>query len=178
MAAHAGIGWLFTVRVLEGLFQGVSFPCMHALWARWAPPSERSRMVMLSFAGVFLGTIIAMPMSGVLAKTWSWESVFYVFGAVGCVWYVAWFFNVKGSPEEDPFISLKEKEFILQSLGRVEGAKENIQHPWKAILTSKAVYALMAANFCENWGFYTLLTQLPTFLKGLIVHNSMNCHTF
>ncbi|XP_055627263.1 vesicular glutamate transporter 2-like [Toxorhynchites rutilus septentrionalis] len=164
-AAYAGIGWLFAVRVLEGMFQGVSFPCMHVLWSRWAPPSERSRMVMFSFAGVFAGTIIAMPMSGVLAETLSWESIFYVFGTVGCVWYIGWWLIVKRSPEEDTLISFKEKEFILQSLGRVEGEQENIRHPWRAIFTSKAVFALIVANFCENWGFYTLLTQLPTFLK-------------
>lgn len=28
------------------------------------------------------------------------------------------------------------------------------------------VWAIVSAHFCENWGFYTLLTQLPTFMKG------------
>ncbi|XP_058831826.1 vesicular glutamate transporter 2-like isoform X2 [Topomyia yanbarensis] len=165
LAAHGGVGWLIGVRVLEGMFQGVAFPCMHAVWAKWAPPNERSRMVMFSFAGVFVGTILAMPVSGILAESWTWESVFYVFGGVGIIWCIAWFLIVKRSPERDRFITLSEKEFILKSLGQVEGETEKIQHPWKAIFTSKAVIATAVANFCENYGFYFLLTQLPTFLK-------------
>ena len=28
------------------------------------------------------------------------------------------------------------------------------------------MWAIVVAHFSENWGFYTLLTQLPTFMKG------------
>ncbi|KPP56525.1 hypothetical protein Z043_125848 [Scleropages formosus] len=31
--------------------QGVTFPAMHAMWASWAPPLERSRLVTISYAG-------------------------------------------------------------------------------------------------------------------------------
>ena len=37
--------------------------------------------------------------------------------------------------------------------------------PWKAIFTSLPVWAIVVAHFSENWGFYTLLTELPSFLK-------------
>ena len=38
--------------------------------------------------------------------------------------------------------------------------------PWKAMMTSKAVWAIILAHFSENWGFYTLLTGLPMFMRG------------
>ena len=38
--------------------------------------------------------------------------------------------------------------------------------PWRAMLTSKAVWAIIIAHFAENWGFYTLLTGLPMFMRG------------
>jgi ACS family sodium-dependent inorganic phosphate cotransporter len=38
--------------------------------------------------------------------------------------------------------------------------------PWKAMLTSKPVWAIIIAHFAENWGFYTLLTGLPMFMTG------------
>ena len=38
--------------------------------------------------------------------------------------------------------------------------------PWKKMLTSKAVWAIIIAHFAENWGFYTLLTGLPMFMRG------------
>lgn len=34
------------------------------------------------------------------------------------------------------------------------------------MLTSGPVWAISAAHFAENWGFYTLLTMLPTYMKG------------
>ncbi|XP_062550218.1 vesicular glutamate transporter 2-like [Armigeres subalbatus] len=165
LAANAGVGYVIAVRILEGVFQGVTLPCMHSVWARWAPPFERSRMVLYSFAGIFVGTILGMLLSGVMAKNWNWESVFYFFGALGCVWYVGWVILVKNSPEDDRHITPNEKEFILKSIGRVEQDNQRVKHPWKGILTSTAVYGLITANFCNNYGFYTLLTQLPRFLK-------------
>ncbi|KAL1375110.1 hypothetical protein pipiens_017698 [Culex pipiens pipiens] len=164
LAARAGVGYLIATRILQGMSQGVINPCMHTVWSRWAPPSERSRMVLLAFAGVFVGTILAMLLSGVIASAWRWEGVFYIFGACSFVWFVAWFLFIRKSPEEDRFITPMEKRFILQSLGCVEG-HQKIKHPWKGILTSKAVYAIIIANFCQNWGFYNMLTQLPSFLK-------------
>jgi ACS family sodium-dependent inorganic phosphate cotransporter len=71
---------------------------------------------------------------------------------------------VRRSPEEDPFISEEEKNYIVKKLGRNEDIK--INPPWKDIFTSPAVWAIVASHCAENWGFYTLLTQLPTFLSG------------
>lgn len=39
--------------------------------------------------------------------------------------------------------------------------------PWRSILFSLPVWATVVAHFAENWGFYTLLTQLPSFLNGI-----------
>lgn len=122
-------------------------------------------MASIAFAGNYAGTVISMPMSGILANTLGWESIFYIFGAIGVAWFVAWTIIVKKSPQEDPFISEEEKNYIVYKLGN---AKQNSASnpPWKAILTSTAVWAIVASHFSENWGFYTLLTQLPTFLNG------------
>lgn len=40
--------------------------------------------------------------------------------------------------------------------------------PWKLILTSAPVWAIVFAHFAENWGFYTFLTEMPTFLSETI----------
>ena len=164
-AANMGVGTLIAVRVIEGIFEGVTFPCIHAVWSRWSPPLERSRMASLAFAGNYAGTVVSMPLSGILAVKYGWESIFYVFGAIGCIWFVCWIIIVKKSPQEDPFITEEEKRYIVNSLGNRK-VGEVLTPPWKQIFTSTAVWAIVASHFSENWGFYTLLTQLPTFLKG------------
>uniref|UniRef100_A0A1L8DE91 Sialin n=2 Tax=Nyssomyia neivai TaxID=330878 RepID=A0A1L8DE91_9DIPT len=166
IAANTNIYVMVAIRVIEGIFEGVTYPCIHAIWARWAPVYERSRMSSIAYAGSYAGTVVAMPLSGVLAQYWGWESVFYVSGAIGCIWCLAWLLIVKASPAQDPYISEEEKQYIQSSIGDL--SKQKINHPWKAIVTSTGVWAIVAANFAETWGAYTYLTQLPTFLRDTL----------
>ena len=43
VAAHTSLTLLYVVRVIEGLGEGVTFPAMLAMIARWSAPEERSR---------------------------------------------------------------------------------------------------------------------------------------
>ncbi|PFX25882.1 Vesicular glutamate transporter 2 [Stylophora pistillata] len=54
---------------------------------------------------------------------------------------------------------------LLVALRVLIGLCEDVKVPWKAIFTSLPVWAIVVAHFSENWGFYTLLTELPSFLK-------------
>ncbi|XP_063991566.1 sialin [Diachasmimorpha longicaudata] len=157
---------LVALRVVEGVFEGVTYPCIHAIWANWAPPLERSKLATLAFSGSFVGTVFAMPASGVMAEYWGWPSVFYVFGVMGLVWFVFWWALVTDKPEDDPRITRGELEYIKRSLGHTD--RGQVKHPWGEILKSPPVWAIVSAHFSENWGFYTMLTQLPTFMSDVL----------
>ncbi|VVC93389.1 unnamed protein product [Leptidea sinapis] len=43
--------------------------------------------------------------------------------------------------------------------GRCTSGLSVTSHPWRAMLTSRPVWAIVVAHFAENWGFYTLLTS-------------------
>ncbi|CAB3243765.1 unnamed protein product [Arctia plantaginis] len=165
--AHTSTALLIAVRVVEGLFEGVTYPCIHAVWSRWAPSSERARLATFAFSGSYAGTVVSMPVCSLLAHYTGWPGIFYVFGIMGLVWTTIWWLVVKESPEKDPHISPAELKYIQDSRGTqaVEGGK--IRHPWRAMLTSGPVWAIVMAHFSENWGFYTLLTLLPTFMKDV-----------
>lgn len=162
--ARASVGLLVALRILIGLCEGVVFPANHAVWTKWAPPLERSTLTTISVSGAHVGTVIAMPLSGLLAQHLGWPSVFYVFGSTGLAWAMAWFLCVRNSPSEDPSISEEERLYIETSLAN-DVQKKDVKVPWKAIFTSLPVWAIVVAHFSENWGFYTLLTELPSFLK-------------
>ncbi|KZC04249.1 Vesicular glutamate transporter 1, partial [Dufourea novaeangliae] len=159
--------FLIILRIVEGVFEGVTFPCIHAMWAHWAPPLERSKLATLAFSGSFFGTVFAMPVAGIMAERLGWSSIFYVFGAAGLVWFFFWWIIVKDKPEDDPYISEAELRYIKSSIGD-SNKKEKITHPWKEMFTSPPVWAIIAAHFSENWGFYTMLTQLPTFMNDVL----------
>jgi ACS family sodium-dependent inorganic phosphate cotransporter len=42
---------IIAVRVMEGLLQGFLYPSVHALWANWAPPLEKTKLSTIAFSG-------------------------------------------------------------------------------------------------------------------------------
>jgi len=145
---------------------------MHAMWSSWAPPLERSKLCTLSYSGSRIGTVIGLPIAGLLSASglWGgWPSVFYTFGAVGVAWSIIWMMFTHDKPANHPRISLKEKEYILSSIGSAQDKKtRKYATPWFEIWTSPAVWAIIVAHFCNNWGFYTFLTCLPSYFKEVL----------
>jgi len=170
LAAKTSIYTLVLVRVVEGVGEGVTFPAMHAMLAKWVPPQERSGLAGLVYSGAQAGTVLSLPLSGYLCDRLGWESVFYVFGTLGVVWWVLWWYLVYDSPSAHPTIHPAERRHILDSLG-------NTRHtacppvPWLAIFTSGPVWALVITHVAQNYGFYTLLTELPTYMSTVLHFN-------
>ncbi|XP_062581343.1 sialin-like [Saccostrea cucullata] len=167
LAARWNLYVFIALRIVEGIGEGVTFPAMNAMWGKWAPLWERSKLLSFTYAGAQLGTVFSMPISGILCNSdflGGWPSVFYVFGAIGCVWFVIWMLVVHDTPAEHPRISREERNYIEASVG----TRLKLKTPWLAIWTSPAVYAICAAHFSNNWGFYTMLTCLPSYMKRIL----------
>ncbi|XP_017826593.2 sialin isoform X5 [Callithrix jacchus] len=148
---------------------GVTFPAMHAMWSSWAPPLERSKLLSISYAGAQLGTVISLPLSGIICYYMNWTYVFYFFGAVGIFWFLLWIWLVSDTPQTHKRISHYEKEYILSSLRNQLSSQKSV--PWVPILKSLPLWAIVVAHFSYNWTFYTLLTLLPTYMKEILRFN-------
>jgi ACS family sodium-dependent inorganic phosphate cotransporter-like MFS transporter 5 len=90
---------------------------------RWSPPCERGRFGTYTYAGCQFGTVAMLAVSGYLASTMGWPSIFYFSGAAGLVWSIIWFFYGGSSPSEYKKISPEEREFIETSLKTGEHSK-------------------------------------------------------
>uniref|UniRef100_A0A8C5BKH1 Solute carrier family 17 member 8 n=1 Tax=Gadus morhua TaxID=8049 RepID=A0A8C5BKH1_GADMO len=119
-AARVHYGCVLFVRILQGLVEGVTYPACHGMWAKWAPPLERSRLATISFCGSYAGAVIAMPLAGILVQYVGWPSVFYIYGVFGIIWYVFWLLLAYGSPADHPTISNEERLYI-EDIGTVFG---------------------------------------------------------
>ncbi|CAL4130204.1 unnamed protein product, partial [Meganyctiphanes norvegica] len=161
-------GFFIAIRVLEGATEGVTFPAMSYILASWMPPLERSKFSTLVYSGVQFGTIVTMPISGWLCDSdflGGWPSVFYLFGGLGIIWGVAWFLLIHDDPQKHPRISQAEKDYILKHCGAK--SEKPVAIPWREMVVSLPVWAAAIMHFGNNWGFYTLLTELPTYLKNI-----------
>ncbi|XP_058823150.1 putative inorganic phosphate cotransporter isoform X2 [Topomyia yanbarensis] len=167
--AHIGDSKLvIALRIVQGLSQGFIFPSTHTLLSKWAPVSERGRLGTYCYAGAQFGTVIMLAISGFLASSsMGWPGIFYVSGAAGLVWTGLWYIFGGNSPVEHGTISAEEREFIENSLGNQDHSKR-IVTPWKAIFTSAPMIALIITHSSHNWGFWTLLTEMPTYMKNVL----------
>ncbi|XP_075978185.1 putative inorganic phosphate cotransporter isoform X2 [Anticarsia gemmatalis] len=168
LAAYYG-GWqsLCACRVFQGLTQGFLFPTMHNLIGKWVPLEEKSRLGTLIYAGSQLGTALQLLASGFIASYWGWPAIFYVNGALGAIWTCVYVVFGADSPEKSRMISAEEKLYIQTSLGQV-GEQKKLQTPWKAIFTSLPFFALVIAHCGQNWGFWTLMTEMPSYMKQIL----------
>ena len=57
LAADLTLWLVVVVRALEGVTEGVSYPAMHAVFCKWAPPQERSRMTSWTYSGAYAGML-------------------------------------------------------------------------------------------------------------------------
>ncbi|XP_071942007.1 sialin-like [Antedon mediterranea] len=169
LAARAGVSYLISLRILEGVGEGVTFPAMHAMWAHWAPPIERSKLIAITYAGSQLGAVLSNPVSGWLCSTTflgGWPSVFYVFGTLGLIWFVLWTILVHNTPAQHPRISPEELEYIEKSIGGKKG--KAIIPPLLAMVKSPCLWVISISHFANNYGFYTMLTNLPAYMKNIL----------
>ncbi|XP_044191197.1 sialin [Thunnus albacares] len=167
LAAQMGSYWLFALRVLEGLGEGVTFPAMMAMWARWAPPMERSRLMTLSGSGANFGAFLALPLTGYICQTLGWPSVFYLCGGAGCLWGIFWFIFVADDPRTHRRISKEERDYIINSIGP-QGTGHGWSLPLLPMLLSVPLWAIIITQMCSNWSYYTLLTSLPTYMDNVL----------
>jgi MFS family permease len=103
-AAHSGFRVLLVCRVCMGLSEGVAFPTVFHYLASWIPKAERGRAVSTFLVGVHVGTTLALVLSPKIIARYSWQAVFYVFGAAGGVWILFWVLLARdrdGDPCED-----------------------------------------------------------------------------
>jgi ACS family sodium-dependent inorganic phosphate cotransporter-like MFS transporter 5 len=122
------------------------------------------------YSGAQIGTVITMPLAGFLSNSkelGGWASIFYLQGVVGCVWFTAWMLLVYETPSEHPRIKRTELRYILDGQG-AERTHKNPQIPWRRVLTSGPLLALVIAHCGQNWGFYTILFQLPTYFSSIL----------
>ncbi|KAG8330876.1 hypothetical protein J6590_053331 [Homalodisca vitripennis] len=162
----------FMTRVIQGLSQGFFYPSINAFLAKWAPPLERSRIFSFVFVGTQFGTVLTMPIAGYLAASpWGWPSIFYCTGLCGVLWSVVWLFVGANSPDTHPSISDSERHYINSALVNTSAQNHKLATPWKSVLTSVPLWALLLTHLGQNWDYWMLLTELPNYFSHVLNFN-------
>jgi MFS family permease len=160
-AAYAGFAALITARILMGMGEGVTFPAIYALFARWVPAHSRARAVGLVFSAIPLGVITAQLATPVLVTSFGWPWAFYAFSVLGLVWWAAWQPLVHSTPADHPRMTEAElRELADEPTAMAPGDTP----PARVLLGSTAVWAIVIGHFCNNWSGYVMLSWAPVYL--------------
>ncbi|OBS77040.1 hypothetical protein A6R68_16505 [Neotoma lepida] len=135
--------------------KGTGYGGQFALWQKWAPPKERSRLCSIALSGMVLGTFAVLLVGGVISDALGWPFVFYIFDQCVC-------FQV--SSEEQPF-PIKS---MLRSLPLWSMCLGTMTHQWLVntfiIYTPTYISSVFKINIRDN-GF---LSSLPFFVAWVV----------
>ncbi|XP_004622035.1 sodium-dependent phosphate transport protein 4 isoform X1 [Sorex araneus] len=167
LAADHGLILLITTRVVQGLAQGSALGGQFALWEKWGPPHERSRLCTIALSGIMLGIFVAILLGGIISQALGWPFAFYVFGGIGSVCCLLWFTLVYDDPISHPWITITEKEYILSSLEQQVISSSKPSLPIRAMVSSLPLWSMCLCCFTHQWLAQTVITYLPTYISSV-----------
>ena len=161
--AYSGYFFLILIRILMGLGEGVTFPAWHSIYARWIPFEERTRAIAITNSGISFGSVFGLVVTAMIIEGYSWEWVFYSFGALGILLFFFWQKVVTSYPEDHKSISNEELEYI-KAKAPANSAAPSI--PFLEVIKNRPFIAIVVATFCNNWALFTFLSYLPKFMSS------------
>ncbi|XP_057967321.1 probable anion transporter 6 [Malania oleifera] len=165
---------LVMARLLVGVAQGFIFPSIHTVLAQWVPVHEKSRSVSLTMSGMYLGAAAGMLVLPSLVKYGGPQSVFLAEAAFGALWCILWFKYACDPPssEQPKATAAGFEESMLPIVGSHKMKVENggnlvrtSKIPWKRILLSLPIWAIVVNNFTFHYALYVLMNWLPTYFE-------------
>jgi MFS family permease len=160
-----GFWILVGVRFLFGMGEAGTYPNITRALHNWFPFGERGMAQgTVWMSGRLMGGLT--PMLWLLLTTGiglEWRQLFFVFGAIGVLWCLAFFLFFRNRPDQHPGVN--EAEIQLISEGRHAEEHGHSGVPWNRIFSSANIWALCLMYFLGSYAWYFNITYLPTYLS-------------
>ena len=173
LAANVSVPVLIAARIAMGMGEAGLFPATYELFGRWIPLLERARAASRFVSGIPIGTVIGLTVSGWLVGRYGWSLPFYVFGIAGLFWVVLWYWQVQNDPRTDVHMKVQERDLLESFRAAGDSAMERV--PWRRLLLSWPVLAILVGQFANGWTLYVLLSWLPSYFRdvqGVSIENA------
>lgn len=169
-AAVTGYANLLVVRFLFGAGEAGAWPNATRVFSRWIPAHERGRVQGVFFAGAHLAAGLTPPLVLLISPFVGWRGIFLIFGSFGLVWAWAWLRWFRDRPADHPAVNPAELALIASTTADAPPATAALSPDasmWGPVLRSPDVWLLSLVAFANGYGFYFVITWLPTFLSTL-----------
>jgi MFS transporter, ACS family, D-galactonate transporter len=163
--------FLFSLRLLVGMFEAPAYPMCNRLVTAWFPERERAGAIGGYTSGQFVGLAFLTPVLALTQKNLGWHYVFILTGMAGLVWAGIWLWRYR-DPAESPNVNESEIQYIRAGGGLAElnarpaaAAAEKFQ--WadlKSVLSHRKLWGIYLGQFAVNSTLWFFLTWFPTYL--------------
>lgn len=157
------------IRFIFGLGEAGAFPTSTRAVQHWYPRSERGLVNGLMHSSALFAVSVVPLLVVAIMQAWGWRSVFYVFGAVGVLWTVAYRAIYRDLPEKHKLVNKAELAHIRgrsadAAISAASEAQKKPVVPWGIILRSSNTWVLSIAYGCYNYSMYFFVYWLPSYL--------------
>ena len=159
----SGLKSLTFFRVLLGLGEAGPWPGTTKSNAEWFPQKERAFAQGIFGAAASVGSIIAPVLIPVLFLAFGWRVTFVVVGSLGIVWVIPWLIINKKGPKEHPWITEKEREYILTGQPECRVSCDTAKS-WGTLLGERKNYSVILGRFFLDPIWWMFVTWLPIYL--------------
>ena len=161
--------WAFAiVRFTMGLGEAAALPVGNKMMAYWLGEKELAFGTSIFLAGVGAGGVVAPFFISWLIRQWGWRASFFVSGAVGTALAFVCYTYVTSRPEDHPGVNAAELG-LIHGPGKFEkdaaSPNTNVSAvPWRKILATRSIWALMISHFCLVYPVYIFFTWFFVYL--------------
>lgn len=167
-ALHALASGLLSFSIFRatlGISEAGNWPGAVKSNAEWFPIKERAVAQGIFNSGASIGSIIAPPLIAALFLGFGWRITFVIVGALGVLWVIPWLIVNKTGPAKHPWITEKEKEYILSDQIRPENeTKEEKPLSLGQILSYKESWAVLVSRFFLEPIWWLFVGWMPLYL--------------
>lgn len=153
---------LLIVRFLFAVGEAGAFPNIAIAISKWFPIQERARaqgfIWMFSRIGAALSPLIIVPVQ----RAYGWHAVFFLFGIIGIIWGIVWFFWFRENPSEMKGITTLE---VVEIEANRKIKKSSTPLSFKKLIRNRNLWALVMMYFLYMFGAYFFLSWLPKYLR-------------
>jgi MFS family permease len=142
----SGFMALLALRILLGLGESATYPCIAKLFAQHLPAGKLGRANGSIGVGMALGPALGTFFGGLMMARIGWRSVFLLFGIASLLWLLPWYVTTRHASSQASRATLTAGPTL------------------SAIIRRREVWGASLGHFCGNYAFYFVISWLPLYL--------------
>ncbi|WEK18030.1 MAG: MFS transporter [Candidatus Pedobacter colombiensis] len=166
-------------RFMLGFSEAGNWPGATKSNAEWFPAKERAIAQGIFGAGASLGSVVSAPIIALLYIAFGWKMTFVLIASLGLIWIIPWLVINKATPEKHPWLTEKERNYILDAEPNANASVEVAPVlTWRELLKFRNTWGIITSRFFIDPVWWLFVTWLPTFLKEQFLFDIKQIGTF